>query len=121
MIGHFGETFDRPVGIKLMSHRVASVPSEKPKITCRGFVKSLSAWHDGELAEAARASFEAHLAGCALCARYASGLPSCNRSCEKRSGRLGRAHGISRRFGPENPRSVSRNELAYVLRDVGQR
>jgi len=60
-----------PVGIKPVSHRVASVPSEKPKITCRGFVKSLSAWHDGELAEAARASFEAHLAGCALCARYA--------------------------------------------------
>jgi anti-sigma factor RsiW len=62
----------RPVGIKPVSHRVVSVPSEKPKITCRGFVKSLSAWHDGELAEAARASFETHLAGCARCARYAA-------------------------------------------------
>jgi anti-sigma factor RsiW len=63
---------DRPVGIKLMSHRVASVPSEKPKIRCRGFVKSLSAWHDGELAEGTRASFETHLGLCSQCARYAS-------------------------------------------------
>ena len=63
---------DRPVGIKLTSPRVASVPSEKSKITCRGFVKSLSAWHDGELAEGTRASFETHLTGCALCARYAA-------------------------------------------------
>ena len=46
------------------------MPREKPKIRCRGFVKSLSAWHDGELAEAVRASLEAHLAECALCARY---------------------------------------------------
>ena len=48
------------------------MPSETPQITCRRFVKSLSAWHDGELSEAARASFETHLAGCALCARYAA-------------------------------------------------
>ena len=37
-----------------------------------GFIKSLSAWHDGELAEGTRASFETHLTGCALCARYAA-------------------------------------------------
>jgi anti-sigma factor RsiW len=48
------------------------VPSETPQITCRRFVKSLSAWHDGELAGAARASFEAHRAGCTRCARYAT-------------------------------------------------
>jgi anti-sigma factor RsiW len=63
---------DRPVGIKLTSPRFSSVLSEKAKITCRGFVKSLSAWHDGELAEERRASFETHLTGCAHCARYAS-------------------------------------------------
>jgi anti-sigma factor RsiW len=47
------------------------VPSETPQITCR-FVKSLSAWHDGELADRASASLETHLAECALCARYAA-------------------------------------------------
>ena len=50
------------------------MPSEKPQITCRRFVKSLSAWHDGELAEGARASFETHRAECTRCARYASGF-----------------------------------------------
>jgi anti-sigma factor RsiW len=47
------------------------VPSETQKITCRRFVELLSAWHDGELAERVRASFETHRAGCARCARYA--------------------------------------------------
>jgi anti-sigma factor RsiW len=50
------------------------VPSETPQIACRRFVKSLSAWQDGELAEGARASFEAHRAGCTRCARYAAGF-----------------------------------------------
>ena len=50
------------------------MPSEKPQITCRRFVKSFSAWHDGELAEGARASFETHRAECTRCARYASGF-----------------------------------------------
>jgi hypothetical protein len=68
-ISHFGETSTALSAFKLVSHRVASVPSEKPKITCRGFVKSLSAWHHGELT---RASFETHLTGSAHCARYAS-------------------------------------------------
>ncbi len=40
-------------------------------ITCRRFLKSLSAWHDGELGEAPRTAFETHRAGCARCARYA--------------------------------------------------
>jgi anti-sigma factor RsiW len=48
------------------------VPSETPQITCRRFVKSVSAWHDGELAEGARAFFEMHRAECARCARYAA-------------------------------------------------
>jgi anti-sigma factor RsiW len=47
------------------------VPSETPQITCRRFVAFLSAWHDGELTEGARASFEMHRARCARCARYA--------------------------------------------------
>jgi anti-sigma factor RsiW len=71
MIGHLGET-STALSASNTGYRVASVPREKPKITCRRFVKSLSAWHDGELAEAARTSFETHLAGCALCARYAA-------------------------------------------------
>jgi anti-sigma factor RsiW len=50
------------------------VPSETQQITCRRFVEFLSAWHDGELAERARASFETHRAGCARCARYAAGF-----------------------------------------------
>ena len=50
------------------------MPSETPQITCRRFVKYLSAWHDGELAGGARASFETHRAGCARCARYAAGF-----------------------------------------------
>ena len=48
------------------------MPSETPQITCRRFVEFLSAWHDGELAEGTRASFETHRAGCARCARYAT-------------------------------------------------
>ena len=65
---------DRPVGIKMVKPSSCSVPSETPQITCRRFVKSLSAWHDAELAEGARASFETHRAGCARCARYAAGF-----------------------------------------------
>jgi anti-sigma factor RsiW len=49
-----------------------NVPSETPQITCRRFVEFLSAWHDGELAQGARASFETHRAECARCARYAA-------------------------------------------------
>jgi anti-sigma factor RsiW len=63
---------DRPVGIKMVKPSSCSVPSETLEITCRRFVKSLSAWHDGELAEGARASFETHRVGCARCARYAA-------------------------------------------------
>jgi anti-sigma factor RsiW len=63
---------DRPVGIKMVKPSSCSVPHETPQITCRRFIKSLSAWHDGELAEGARASFETHRAGCARCARYAA-------------------------------------------------
>jgi anti-sigma factor RsiW len=48
------------------------VPSETPQITCRRFVAFLSAWYDGELAEGARALFEAHRAECVRCARYAA-------------------------------------------------
>jgi hypothetical protein len=48
-----------------------NVPRVTQQITCRRFVELLSAWHDGELAEGARASFETHRAGCARCARYA--------------------------------------------------
>jgi anti-sigma factor RsiW len=62
---------DRPVGIKAVKPPSYSVPSETPQITCRRFVKSLSAWQDGELAGGARASFEKHRAECARCARYA--------------------------------------------------
>ncbi len=62
---------DRPVGIKMVKPSSCSVPSETPQITCRRFVKYLSAWHDEELAEGARASFETHRAGCARCAHYA--------------------------------------------------
>lgn len=40
-------------------------------ITCRRFVESLSAWHDGDLDDASRIAFEAHRAGCARCAAYA--------------------------------------------------
>jgi anti-sigma factor RsiW len=65
---------DRPVGIKMVKPSSCSVPSETPQITCRRFVKSLSAWHDAELVEAARASFKTHRAGCARCARYAAGF-----------------------------------------------
>src|SRR6266851_7961560 len=68
------QNLDRPFGIKTVKPSSYSVPSETPQITCRRFVKSLSAWHDGELLEGARASFETHLAGCALCARYAAAL-----------------------------------------------
>jgi hypothetical protein len=41
-----------------------------------------------------------------------------NRSSEERSGRLGRAYGIPRGFGPGNPYRVPRDELAHVLREV---
>jgi anti-sigma factor RsiW len=53
---------------------VCVVPREIPLtlITCRRFVESLSAWHDGELGNAPRRAFETHLAGCARCARYAN-------------------------------------------------
>jgi len=66
------QNLDRPFGIKTVKPSSYSVPSETPQITCRRFVKSISAWHDGELAEAARASFETHRAGCVRRARYAS-------------------------------------------------
>jgi anti-sigma factor RsiW len=42
------------------------------EITCRRFIESLSAWHDGELAEVDSAPFEMHRARCAQCARYAA-------------------------------------------------
>lgn len=42
------------------------------EITCRRFIESLSAWHDGELAEVDSASFEMHRARCAQCDRYAA-------------------------------------------------
>src|ERR1700740_458941 len=48
-----------------------NVPRVTQQITCRRFVELLSAWHDGELAEGAHASFDTHRAGCARCARYA--------------------------------------------------
>src|SRR5258705_13283940 len=70
--GPLRRNLDSPVGIKAVKPSSCSVPSETPQITCRRFVKSLSAWHDGELAGAARAPFETHRAGCVRCARYAS-------------------------------------------------
>jgi anti-sigma factor RsiW len=48
-----------------------NVPRVTQQITCRRFVELLSAWHDGELAEGAHASFDTHRAGCARCAHYA--------------------------------------------------
>src|SRR5216683_6713889 len=69
--GPLRRNVDRPVGIKMVKPSSCSVPSETPQITCRRFVEFLSAWHDGELAERARASFETHRSGCARCARYA--------------------------------------------------
>jgi len=56
-----------------VSFEVCIVPTEMPLnyISCRRFVESLSAWHDGELGEASRTALEAHRAGCTRCARYA--------------------------------------------------
>jgi anti-sigma factor RsiW len=50
------------------------VPSETPQISCRRFVKYLSACYDGELEEGVRVSLEAHRVGCAQCAQYATGF-----------------------------------------------
>jgi len=50
-----------------------SVLNEMPQIDviCRQFIGNLSAWHDGELSEAAERRFHNHRTSCHLCAGYA--------------------------------------------------
>jgi len=80
--------------------------------TCRRFVESLSAWHDGELTDTARASFEVHRSGCNRCAQYAVAFRGRGRACEERPGRLGSAHRTSRGSGPVNPCGTSESKTS---------
>jgi anti-sigma factor (TIGR02949 family) len=62
----------RVVGIQQADPRAHKCRAKMPpSFTCRRFVNSLSAWHDGELTDSARRAFEKHRTKCEQCARYA--------------------------------------------------
>ena len=78
---------DDPLCVALSHMRLGAGPlgsgrrSESSMSSCERDVQ-VGPYHDGELSDADRAAFEAHLAGCPACARHLAGLRGLSRRLE---------------------------------------